>query len=166
MLGQGPHESGTRQAGFTLVELLVVMSIAGVLASMGVFSFTNWRQTAQQQGSASELTSTLRTASVRAVSEGRAYCVNISGGTTYTLWRYTCGTGTAVAGPFSVQSTKVSLAATVTPPSPTPACPAGSSCLYFYPRGTAIPATVTVSSTARSKIYTVNVEGLTARVYM
>ena len=154
------HDNG----GFTLIELVVVMSIAGVLLSMGIFGFTSWRQTAQQQGSASELTSTLRTASVRAVSEGRAYCVNISGGTTYTLWRYTCGTGTAVAGPFKVQSTKVSLAATVTPPSTV--CPAASSCLYFYPRGTAIPATVTVRSTARSKIYTVNVEGLTARVYM
>ena len=166
MLKQDHRRRESSQDGFTLIELVVVMSIASVLLGIGILGFTNWRQTAQQQGSASELTSTLRNASVRAVSEGRAYCVNISGVNTYTLWRYTCGTGTAVAGPFSVQSTKVSLAATVTPPSPAPACPAGSSCLYFYPRGTAIPATVTVSSTARSKIYTVNVEGLTARVYM
>lgn len=152
--------------GFTLIELVVVMSMAGMLLALGIFGFTSWRQTAQQQGSASELTSTLRSASVRAVSEGRAYCVNISGGTTYTLWRYTCGTGTQVAGPFRVQSAAVSFTAAITTPSPSPACPTASSCLYFYPRGTAIPATVTVSSTARSKIYTVNVEGLTARVYM
>ena len=156
----------SRDRGFTLIELVVVMSIAGVLLSMGVFGFTNWRQTAQQQGSASELTSTLRNAAVRAVSEGRTYCVNIADQRSYTVWRYTCGTGMRVAGPFRVQSDKVSFTTTATLPSPNPACPAGDSCLYFYPRGTAIPATVTVSSTARSKVYTVNVEGLTARVYM
>lgn len=166
MLGLGPHESGTRQAGFTLLELVTVMAISSVLLGLGAFGFTSWRLTAQQQGSASELTSTLRNASVRAVSEGRTYCVAISTGTTYTLWRYTCGTGTQVAGPFRVQSNKVLLTTAATLPSPAPACPAAQSCLYFYPRGTAIPATITVSSTARSKVYLVNVEGLTSRVYM
>jgi len=166
MLGQGHHESDTKQAGFTLIELVVVMSIASVLLGLGVFGFTSWRLTAQQQGTASELTSTLRNASVRAVSEGRTYCVSISAGTSYVLWKYTCGTGTQVAGPFRVQSNKVLLTTTATLPSPAPACPEAQSCLYFYPRGTAIPATVTVTSTARSKVYRVNVEGLTSRVYM
>ena len=92
------------EEGFTLLELVVVMSIASVLMGIGIFGFTNWREMAQQQGSASELTSTLRTASVRAVSEGRAYCVTISGVNTYTLWRYTCGTGTAVAGPSAFRA--------------------------------------------------------------
>jgi type II secretory pathway pseudopilin PulG len=148
-----------------LIELLVVMSIAGTLLAIGIFGFINWRATAQQQGSASQLVSTLRGASERSISEGRTYCVDVTTGKSYALWRYTCGTGTKVEGPYSVQSNKISLATTnILPAAAT--CPASHQCLYFYPRGTAIASTVTVTSTARSKVYTVHVEGLTARVWM
>ena len=153
--------------GFTLIELLVVMSIAGTLALISTFSFSNWRNTSQHQGSADELVSQLRNTSQRSISEGRTYCVDVaSGGRSYTLWRTACGaTGTQVAGPFTVQGPNVTLTAAVTPPTPAPVCPATSTCLYFYPRGTAVPAVVTVASAVRSKTYTVRVEGLTARVY-
>lgn len=152
-----------------MIELLVVMVIVSILASIAMFGFWSWQRTAQQQGSAQELVSQLRNASERAISEGRTYCVNIdSTKRSYTLWRYACdtATGARVAGPYTTQSPNVTLAATLTPPSPAPACPASNSCLYFYPRGTAIPATLNVNSSARSKVYTVTVEGLTARVYM
>jgi prepilin-type N-terminal cleavage/methylation domain-containing protein len=164
----GLRQARMTDAGFTLLELLVVMSVAGVLMAVGIFGFTNWRYTAQQQGSAGELVSTLRGASERAVSEGRTYCVDITGGTSFTVWKYSCGgaTGTKVQGPSRVQDAAVKLTATVTTPSPAPSCPSGDSCLYFYPRGTAVPATVAVSSSRRSQVYTVHVEGLTARVWM
>jgi type II secretory pathway pseudopilin PulG len=148
-----------------LIELLVVMSVSSTLMAIGAFSFVNWRQTAQQQGSASQLVSTLRGASERSISEGRTYCVDITSGTSYALWRYTCGTGTKVEGPYSVQSNKISFTTTNTLPAAA-TCPASHKCLYFYPRGTAVASTVTVASTARSKVYTVHVEGLTARVWM
>ena len=160
--------------GYTLIELVVVMSIAGVLTSVGIFGFQNWRDTAQQQGTADEVVSILRNASTRAISEGRTYCVAIAAdGRSYTQWRYSCGgtTGLTTGSAKSVQGPAVSLTTTVpfptsvALPSPTPACPAGSKCLYFYPRGTAIPAQIVVNSSARSKTYTVRVEGLTARVY-
>jgi prepilin-type N-terminal cleavage/methylation domain-containing protein len=155
----------SRDSGFTLIELLVTMSIASVLMSIGIYGFVNWQHTAQQQGSASALVSTLRTGSERAISEGRTYCVDVSGGTSYTLWRYSCdAAGTKVAGPYAVQS-KVSLATVNTLPTGA-ACPSGHKCVYFYPRGTAVPTTVTVSSSVRSRTYVVHVEGLTARVWM
>lgn len=152
--------------GFTMIELVVVMLIAGVLSSIGIFGFTNWQRTAQQQGSASELVSTLRTASERAISEGRTYCVDLSSTTTYSLWRYSCTTvtGTEVAGPYKAQA-RVTYAATNTLPV-TAACASGHKCVYFYPRGTAVATTVNVASSARSRVYTVHVEGLTARVWM
>ena len=160
--------------GFTLVEMVVVMSILGIIMSLGVFGFTNWRDTAQQQGTADELVSALRNASTRAISEGRTYCVQIAAdGRSYSQWRTACN-GTAanqVSGPVRAQGSGVTLAAvvpfpsTAALPSPTPACPTSMKCLYFYPRGTAIPAQVVVNSTARAKTYTVRVEGLTARVY-
>lgn len=156
-------------AGTTMLELIVVMSIAGTLMAVGMFSFTGWQSTAQHQGSAEELVSTLRGASTRAVSEGRTYCVELKSDTrTYQLYRSACSGPTAVAvdGARTSQQTAVSYAASVTNPSPAPACPGTSRCLYFYPRGTALPAQVVVGSTRRTKTYTVRVEGLTSRVYL
>jgi type II secretion system protein H len=153
--------------GFTLVELMVVMVIVGVLMTIGVFSFANYQKTSQQRGTAKEVVSLLRNASERAISEGRTYCIDIaSDQLSTTTWRRACGpSGTALGDTTRTQSTKVTLDATVTNPSPAPECPATHQCLYFYPRGTATPATVVIRSSARSKTYTVTVEGLTARVY-
>jgi prepilin-type N-terminal cleavage/methylation domain-containing protein len=165
MRGQTRLSMRSPDSGFTLVELLVTMAIASVLMSIGIYGFVNWQHTAQQQGSASAVVSTLRTASERAISEGRTYCVDVSGGKSYTLWRYSCdAAGTQVAGPNVVQS-NVSLATVNTLPTGA-TCPSGHSCVYFYPRGTAVPTTVTVSSSVRSRTYVVHVEGLTARVWM
>ena len=153
------------ESGFTLVELMVVMLIAGVLMTIGVFSFVNYRKTSQQRGTAKEVVSLLRNASERAISEGRTYCVDIAADRlSTTTWQRACGpSGTALGDTTRTQSTKVTLEATVTNPSPV--CPTSHQCLYFYPRGTATPATVVVRSSARSKTYTVKVEGLTARVF-
>lgn len=162
-----------RESGFTMVELVVVMSIVGVLMAIATFGFTSYRNTSEQRGSAQEMLSALRSASEQAISEGRTYCVDLaagaSGNRTYSTWRKACtaaGGGTQVGGTKQTQSARVTFTSAVTSPSPAPACAAGHSCIYFYPRGTALPATVTVASSARSKTYTIRVEGLTARVYM
>lgn len=160
----------SRQAGFTLIELVVTMAIAGVLATIGMFGFANWQATSQHKGTAEELVSQLRNTAERAISEGRTYCVDIAAdGLSYAVWQKECGAaGSRVAGPSRTQSAKVTVAASFPGglPAPTPACPAGNSCLYFYPRGTAIEASLVVASSARSKLYTVHVEGLTSRVWM
>jgi type II secretion system protein H len=157
------------QAGFTLIELVMVMAIGSVLASIAAFSFANWRSTAEHQGSAQEIVSQLRNAAELAISEGRTHCVDLDASArSYSVWRYACSTstGTKVSGTLKTQSSRVTFTPTLTSPTPAPACPAGHSCLYFYPRGTAIPGTITVASSSRNKIYTIHVEGLTARVYM
>ena len=56
--------SSRRQAGFTLIELMVTMVIASTLMSIGAFGFTNWRHTSQQRGTAQELVSALRSTAV------------------------------------------------------------------------------------------------------
>ncbi|MGB8651573.1 MAG: GspH/FimT family pseudopilin [Mycobacteriales bacterium] len=154
--------------GFSLLELMVAMVISGTLLAVGSLGVSHWQHTAEQQGSAQQVVSQLRKAAEQAVSEGRTYCVDFSGSRSSTLWRYACSsaTGTAVEGTRKTQSARVTLTASVTLPSPAPACPSGDKCIYFYPRGTATPATVQLVSSVRSKVYTVHVEGLTARVYM
>ena len=150
--------------GFTLVELMVTMAVAATLMSIGIFSFTRWQDVSQQKGSAEAVVSALRNTAERSVSEGRTYCVDFSAASTqtYVVYRVTCGTGTVAGGGSKTLSTKVLLAASVT----SAPCPASHKCIYFLPRGTASASTVIVSSTARSQLYTVHVEGLTARVYM
>ncbi|GAC1610060.1 MAG: hypothetical protein NVS3B26_14790 [Mycobacteriales bacterium] len=155
--------------GFTLIELIFVMSIVGVLASIGAFSFASWRTTAEEQGSAQQLVSQLRSTAELAISEGRTHCVDLNpAARSYTVWRYACDpvAGTAVSGTLQTQSPNVTFTAILTEPSPLPLCPSGHSCLYFYPRGTAIPGTITVVSSQRPKVYTVHIEGLTSRVYL
>lgn len=154
-------------AGFTLVELMVVMVISGVLASIGLFGFASWKATSEQQGTADAVQSQLRNASTRAISEGRTYCLEVAGdGRSYSLYQYACSAtapAQRVLGPRPTQSSDVTLQATIT--GAAGACPSGSTCVYFRPRGTATPASINVLSTERSKVYTINVEGLTSRVY-
>jgi prepilin-type N-terminal cleavage/methylation domain-containing protein len=153
--------------GFTLVELMVVMVIAGTLMAIGVFSLANYQKVSQQRGTTKELVSVLRNASERAISEGRTYCVDIAaGGLSAVTYPKVCdGSDPSNLPTSKTQSSDVTLAAVVTNPTPAPACPALDQCIYFYPRGTATPATVVIHSSARSKTYTVKVEGLTARVF-
>ena len=162
-------------SGFTLIELLVVLSIASVLASISAFGFWNWRLTAQHQGSAQQLVSQLRSTSERAIAEGRTYCVDFAAtGRSYKLWQRSCADPTGpLPGTFWTQSANVATNASQTVPPPTcPAlgtdrcCPTGHRCIYFLPRGMATQTDLTVTSTARSRIYIVHVEGLTARVWM
>ena len=162
MLSRFDH--ARRDAGFTLIELMVTMAIAATVMSIGIFTFTRWQNVSFQKGSAESVVSALRNAAERSVSEGRTYCVDFSAASTqtYVVYRVTCGTGTVAGGGSKTLSSKVLLAASVTS---TP-CPASHKCIYFYPRGTASATTVVISSTARSQLYTVYVEGLTARVYM
>ena len=157
-------EHARRDAGFTLIELMVTMAVAATMMSIGLFTFTRWQNVSQQRGSAEAVVSALRNTAERSVSEGRTYCVDFSTASTqaYIVYRVACGTGTVAGGGSKTLSTKVLLATSV---SATP-CPASHKCIYFYPRGTASATTVVVSSTARSQLYTVHVEGLTARVYM
>lgn len=156
-----PHVDRGVDAGFTLVELCLTMAIFGVLAAISVGGFRGWTQAREHSGTAVAVQSLLREAQQRAVTEGRATCVNFDVATqVYEMYRGACDDPARVLlQARRPDSGRVHLAAPafVGPSGPTPA-------VTFKPRGTAWPGSVQVTRTGADKVYTVSVEGLTGRV--
>jgi prepilin-type N-terminal cleavage/methylation domain-containing protein len=159
------YEATDCQRGFTLVELMVTMLIGSVLLAIGSAAVFNLRNTSEQSGSATQMLSQFRKVAELSQSEGRTYCIDLAANRTYKTWRYACSGPTAVSfeSARTTQSARVTFSSTG---ASTANCPAGDRCVYFYPRGTATAATITIISSARGKVYTLHVEGLTSRVYL
>jgi prepilin-type N-terminal cleavage/methylation domain-containing protein len=155
------------QRGFTLIEMLTVMALAGVLMAIAIGAMRGYLRTSRDAGTASDIRSTLRNAAEQSLSEGRTYCIYFTQ-TQYTVYKSSCTTGTKQSGPFSVQDTSLKISAVSFPPpavavpGQTTACPVTNACAYFYPRGTALPGSLQIVRTG--KTYTVQVQGLTSRV--
>lgn len=156
-----PPTAREAHAGFTLVEMCWAMAIFFILAAIAVGPMTRWVAGERQGSTSSALTALLRETQQRAVTEGRAMCVDFDiTAQTYAVLRGTCGTVGAVTlqGPIrpdtgvrvdsAVFSTGGSTADGVT----------------FYPRGTATPGSLTVTRTGSTRVDTLTVEGLTGRV--
>ena len=63
-----------KNAGFTLIELMVVIAIVAILTAIAIPNFINWRRNAQMRASADELLSAVQLTKLRAVKE-RTNCV-------------------------------------------------------------------------------------------
>ena len=154
--------SQDRDSGFTMIELLVTISLLGLMMVIAVSGWTSWAKASRQSGTARELLSVMRQAQVRAVTEGRPICVSFRVvENDYTLYRGTCDdtAKVRVIGPVVSDSKDVKLTA------PSFTGPAGSSTgVTFNARGTAWPGSVRLTRTGSSKSYTLTVEGLTGRV--
>ena len=157
-----------RDAGTTLLELVVTMSIASVLMTLGLWGARSYLIAHRESGTTTEIRSALRNAAEQSLSEGRTYCVYFTS-TTWAVYKANCTlTGNKVQGPNRVQDASISLnsVAFPAPPSPIPnqttACPTPGRCVYFYPRGTALAGSLVVYRPG--KTYQINVEGLTGRV--
>jgi prepilin-type N-terminal cleavage/methylation domain-containing protein len=157
-------------SGFTLIELIVTITLASILMTIGMFAMRNFLISNREAGTANGIRSALRNASENSLSQGRTYCVYFTA-TTWTVYKSDCTVaGNKVSGPFQVDDPSITLTSvSFLAPSPaipnqTTACPNANSCAYFYPRGTALPGSVQI--TRPGKAYTIDVEGLTSRVSM
>ena len=147
------HRTGPRDGGFTLIEVLVTIVIAGILMAIAVGGWRAYAASQAQRGTADALVSLMREAQQRAVTEGTTYGVQLSPTGPWVLRQlvppYTdCTAGTA-------KSSEV--------PSRGGIAIAGPSCVLFQPRGTATAATIKVQRAGTSKLYTIKVEGLAGR---
>jgi len=157
-----------RDAGLTLIELMVTLALAGILMTIGILAMKAYLISNRQAQTADSIRSTLRNAGEQSLSEGRTYCVYFTA-TTWTVYRADCTVAAnKTSGPEIVRDPSITLSSiTFTPPAAavpgqSTACPVANRCAYFYPRGTALRGSLQVVRS--SKTYTVSVEGLTSRV--
>lgn len=151
----------SRDSGYTLVEVLVVMSLMGIVMAIAVSGWSSWAQSRAHSGAASEIQGVMRQAQQRAITEGLASCVLFdTSADTYTVYRGRCTdtTKVKVSGPFSTSGVSIV--------DPAFTSTAGTSTVgaSFYGRGTGSPGSVEITREGSTKVYRVSVEGLTGRV--
>jgi len=154
-----PAES--RESGFTLLELMVAMLLFGIICAIAVAPYRNYQTSQAHVNSTRRLVATLRNAQTRAVAEAVQYRVVIaSGGKSWQLSRANGSSWTNVGAAVKPSDTKI----TIRDASFRQADGSLTSTVVFYPRGSATKGSLVVGRDDRSKVYTVTVEGLTARV--
>lgn len=160
--GRGRRVRGplSRDAGFTLIEVLVAIMLAGILMAIAVPSWRSYQRAADERGTAESIVSVLRNSQQRAVAEGRIYCVRFfTSAGSWSVYRTSCGSGTALqTGQVQGSSTTLTSAA-FDQPSGGQAADA-----YFYASAKAGGGSVKVNRTGSTTSYTITVEGLTGRV--
>lgn len=156
----------SRESGFTLLELMVSMLLFGILVAIAVAPYRNYQMSQAHLNSTRTLVGTLRNAQVRAVAENATYRVTF--GADGKSWRMArLSSGTVTTGTWSnVGPNHAPGHGGITLRDIAFRQPDGSlgTTVYFYPRGSAGKGSLSVGRDDRAKVYTVSVEGLTARV--
>lgn len=152
-----------RDGGFTLIELMVAMAIAGVLMALAIPTWSHYQNKQDYVGSAQTVVSNLRQTQLQAVAQETSYRVDFAvGGRTMKIYRFDASSNAYV---LSQTVTLPGSAASFTSPSFTQSNGAASTSAFFYARGTASDGTVTLTRTnTGGRTYIVNIEGLTGRV--
>ena len=142
--------------GFTLIELMVTMVIAGLLFALAAAGWRSYSAAQAHRGTAEALVVLMREAHQRAVTENRPYAVKLTPASgPWVLVQNPlpdCTGGTALGGEVPSRG-----GVTVESPMFT------NSCVLFKARGTATAGTVKVERDGTSKVYTITVEGLSGR---
>ena len=68
----------TDKSGFTLIELIVTLSIFGIMMVIAIPSFLNYRPTMKLKGAARDISSSFQWARMKAVSENNTFAVKFT----------------------------------------------------------------------------------------
>lgn len=144
--------------GFTLLEVITTCLLLGVLLGIAVGPWQHYRHARAHQEARNELVAALRNAQISAVSENVTYRVDITSKKAVTF--RIGASATTQQRQYEIEDKDVSFAGGLFEQS----SGVVSTSAYFYPRGSASKGDVNVTRSGRTKVYTVSVEGLTARV--
>ncbi|MGV3561922.1 MAG: GspH/FimT family pseudopilin [Nocardioides sp.] len=153
---------GRGDGGFTMLEVIVTIGVAGILMAVAVSGWQGWARASAQDGLATELRGVLRSAQQRAVTEGSSTCVLFDADAeSWQVFRGRCDSSTKqrIEGPVGVED-GLDLHA----PLFTVSAESTSSGVTFSPRGTATPGSVRLRRDGSDTVVTIRVEGLTGRV--
>ena len=126
-----------QQKGFTLIELIIVMGIMGILATIAVPTFQNYIRNQNLKTAARGITSDFFATREKALSENVRYRITFDqAGNSYTIAR-----GTAAGAPYVDQQTKLmtSYASYIKVDA--------DQVVYFQTRGTVTACNFTISNT-------------------
>ena len=148
----------TDDRGFTLLEVISTCLLLGILLGLAIGPWQSYRAARAHIEARNELVATLRHAQISSVAEAVTYRVDITD-TTAVTYRVVGGVGTEKRR-FEIDHPSVRFSA----PAFEDTAGATVTSAFFYPKGSASRGSVDVVRDGRSKVYTVSVEGLTARV--
>lgn len=150
-----------RDHGFTMIEVIVTITLATLLMSFAVAGWGRWSAANAYDGALTEVQATLRNAQQRAVTEGRSVCVLFD----ETASSYTVHAGSCQAPGAVLQgATELHEQARLRHPAFETATGGLVAGATFTSRGTASPGSVTIVRRDGTGDHDVRVEGLTGRV--
>lgn len=156
-----PRTRTRTDAGFTMVEVMVTISLLTTVMGFAVAGWSGWSRAHEHRSTLTDLQSTLRHAQQRAVTDGGPVCVRFDlAADTWRLERGACTStpGPVLGGPWEVaRNLDLQDAAFTHADGTRPA-------LTFTSRGTATPGRVEVRREDTGRVRRVTVEGLTGRV--
>ena len=140
--------------GFTLIEVIIVLAIVAIAASVAAPYLYSFRQNTNLKEAARDISSDISSFKQRAVSENRSYRINFNAAANnYTIWNESVLNSNSFDNLITTETVGAGNANIVI--SGTPNFTGGVTYVTFYPRGTSGAGSLTLQHTKRLSTATI-----------